>query len=109
MAKEQTLGENTIDSIMPTAKTKNTTIEVIENPKEHFQKQQKKAEKQRITVQISLDVIERTKNAVYWTPGLTLASLAEEAFSKAVDKLEKERKAPFPKRKEELKTGRPIN
>ena len=37
--------------------------------------------KQRITVQISVDVIERIKNAVYWTPGLTLTSLAEEAFS----------------------------
>ena len=34
--------------------------------------------------------------------------LAEEAFSKAVDTLENEREAPFPKRKEELKTGRPI-
>ena len=65
--------------------------------------------KQRITVQISVDVIERIKNAVYWTPGLTLTSLAEEAFSKAVDSLENERKAPFPKRKEELKTGRPIS
>jgi len=57
----------------------------------------------------SVDVIERLKNAVYWTPGLTLASLAEDAFSKAVDDLEKEKEAKFPKRKEELKTGRPIN
>jgi hypothetical protein len=45
----------------------------------------------------------------YWTPGLTLAALAEEAFSKAVDHLEKEQKKAFPKRKEELKTGRPIS
>ncbi len=73
------------------------------------QKKQRSSPKQRITVQISLDVIERIKNAVYWTPGLTLTSLAEDAFSKAVCELERERKAPFPKRKEELKTGRPIN
>ncbi|MFI0436153.1 MAG: hypothetical protein ACH350_10620 [Parachlamydiaceae bacterium] len=53
-------------------------------------------------------MIERIKNAVYWTPGLTLASL-EEAFAKVVDALEEERKAPFPKRKEELKTGKPIS
>ena len=71
--------------------------------------EKQKIPKQRITVQISEDVIERIKNAVYWTPGLTLASLAEEAFSKAVDVLEEERKTPFLKRKEELKTGRPIN
>jgi hypothetical protein len=37
-----------------------------------------------------------------------LASLAEEAFSKIVDELENDREAPFPKRKEELKTGRPL-
>lgn len=71
--------------------------------------EKQKVPKQRITVQISEDVIERIKNAVYWTPGLTLASLAEEAFAKAVDALERERKAPFLKRKDELKTGRPIN
>lgn len=65
--------------------------------------------KQRITVQISVDVIDRIKNAVYWTPGLTLASLAEDAFSKSVDELEENREAPFPKRKTELKTGRPIS
>lgn len=59
----------------------------------------KPSKKQRITVQISEDVIERIKNAVYWTPGLTLASLAEEAFSKIIDALEDERKSPFPKRK----------
>lgn len=64
--------------------------------------------KERVTVQISSDVIERIKDAVYWTPGLTLSSLAEEAFAQVVDDLESERKAPFPKRKEELKTGRPI-
>ncbi|WP_283248329.1 hypothetical protein [Parachlamydia sp. AcF125] len=40
-----------------------------------------------------------------------MASLAgeAEAFSKAIDALENEREAPFPKRKDELKTGRPIN
>lgn len=51
---------------------------------------QKKRSRQRITVQISEEVIERIKNAVDWTSGLTLAALAEEAFSKIVDKLEKE-------------------
>ncbi len=64
--------------------------------------------KQRITVQISVDVIERVKNAVYWTPGLTLTSLAVEALSIAVDKLEKARKEPFPKRGAELTSGRPV-
>jgi len=63
-------------------------------------------QKQRITIQISTDVIERVKNAVYWTPGMTLAGFAEQAFSKALDRLEKEK--PFPRRHQELKTGRPL-
>jgi predicted DNA binding CopG/RHH family protein len=111
MAKRQTIGDNPLDSlIQPISHNGHTTavLEVADEPNQSSQKQTKSS-KQRITVQISEDVIERLKNAVYWTPGLTLASLAESAFSKAVDELEIERKTPFPKRKEELKTGRPIN
>ncbi len=67
-----------------------------------------KQSKQRLTIQISEKVIERIKNAVYWTPGLTLAALAEEAFSKSVDRREQERDGPFPRRDHELTTGRPI-
>lgn len=66
------------------------------------------SQKQRVTVQISADVIERVKNAVYWTPGMTLASLAERAFADAVDHMEKKKGEEFPKRREELKSGRPI-
>lgn len=108
MGKRQTIGENPLDGlIQPTTISKVPATAVLE---ERTMPSQKKfhPKKQRITVQISEDVIERVKNAVYWTPGLTLASLAEEAFAKAVDQLEKERKEEFPRRKEELKTGRPI-
>src|SRR5690606_31275565 len=44
--------------------------------------------KQRLTVQISEDVIERAKNAVYWTRGLTLAQLTENALEQALANLE---------------------
>ena len=110
MAKRQTIGDNPLDSlIQPISHNGHATavLDADDEPKQHSQKQAKSA-KQRITVQISVDVIERVKNAVYWTPGLTLASLAEEAFSRAVDALESKREASFPERKEELKTGRPI-
>ncbi len=110
MAKRQTIGENPLDGLFQTTTEKNETfIAVLEEEQQAPKIRQKSSRKQRITVQISEDVIERIKNAVYWTPGLTLASLAEEAFAKVVDILEEERKSPFPKRKEELKTGRPIN
>jgi hypothetical protein len=106
MAKRQTIGDNPLDAyISPHIVNEDETLKDEGTP----QRKPKKTKKQRITVQISEAVIERIKNAVYWTPGLTLASLAEDAFSKFVDELEKEKGATFPKRKEELKTGRPIN
>ncbi|WP_036746567.1 hypothetical protein [Parachlamydia acanthamoebae] len=110
MAKRPTIGDNPLDGLFQTAVESNgTSVAVLEEEQQDPKIRQKPSRKQRITVQISEDVIERIKNAVYWTPGLTLASLAEEAFAKVVDALEEEREAPFPKRKEELKTGRPIN
>jgi len=67
-----------------------------------------KKAKQRLTVNVAPDLIERIKNAVYWTPGLTLAGLTEDALSKAVDVLERERGEPFFPREQELKAGRPV-
>lgn len=103
MAKRQTIGDNPLDAFI-SPNVVSTDIEVLEEDSS----QKKQSKKQRITVQISEDVIDRIKNAVYWTPGITLASLSEEAFSKIVDELEKSRGSSFPKRKDELKTGRPI-
>lgn len=67
-----------------------------------------KIAKQRITLHISQDIIERFKNTVFWQPGLTLASFAEYALNEALTKVEKERGAPFPQRVNPLKSGRPI-
>ena len=106
MVKRQTIGDNPLDNLIQPTISNNGNLAVLEGEEPQPYKKQPK---QRITVQISVDVIERIKNAVYWTPGLTLAALAEEAFSKAVDRLEEEKESPFPGRKEELKTGRPIN
>ena len=66
--------------------------------------------------------IERAKNAVYWTRGLTLAQLMEESLNKAISSLEKtsviyddktgsplkNKGEEFPQRKEDLKSGRPV-
>ena len=101
MAKRQTIDDHPQDSfIQPLSHNgQETRVMEVEDQAQQPSKQQQKSSKQRITVQISVKVIERVKNAVYWTPGLTLASLAEEAFIKAVDALENKREAPFPKKK----------
>lgn len=104
--KRQTIGDNPLDGLM--IETNTNVTAVVEDTKP-TPTTRKATAKQRITVQISEAVIERVKNAVYWTPGLTLASLAEESLAKAVDQLEGKRKAKFPHREEELKTGRPIH
>ena len=108
MANKSRIGNHPFDAVDSLMEPKhNGNVAVLEE--EPPQVKRASQAKQRITVQISLDVIERVKNAVYWTPGLTLASLAEDALATAVDKLEREKKEPFPKRREELKTGRPIS
>lgn len=63
--------------------------------------------KERMTVQISKDTIERVKDAVYWER-LTVAQLVEDALEEALKKLEKQRGEPYQKRKAELKPGRPL-
>lgn len=50
-----------------------------------------RAEKEPLTVHISVDVVDRAKNAVYWTPGLT-----------------PKRGEPFPPRRSERERGRPL-
>ena len=57
---------------------------------------------------LPLDLIDRLRNAVFWSPGLTLAGLAEQALADAVAVLEKKNGKAFPPRKEELKGGRPV-
>jgi hypothetical protein len=109
MAKRQTIEENHLNGLFQTPPGNNgTSLAVLEEEQQIPKIRQKSSRKQRITVQISEDVIERIKNAVYWTPGLTLASLAEEAFAKVVDELERENGKSFQERKSELKTGRPV-
>ena len=65
--------------------------------------------KDRMTVHITVGLINEVKNSVYWTPGMTLAELAETAFSNELKRMEKKHGKPFPQRGSELKTGRPIN
>ncbi|MDP9488176.1 MAG: hypothetical protein M3Q49_20715 [Actinomycetota bacterium] len=64
--------------------------------------------KERLTVHVPPHLVNRVKNAVYWTPGLTLARLAEEALLAEVERREKGQGGPFPARAEELRGGRPM-
>lgn len=121
----QTIGESPFDTLVaPKEETREETKPVKALNGNGSQKPTSPTNnKQRLTVQISENVIERAKNAVYWTRGLTLAQLTEEALEKAIKALEKgsviyddktgqplkEKGNEFPKRREELKSGRPVS
>ena len=67
-----------------------------------------KKKKERFTVQLPVELIEQARNAVYWTPGATLASLVADGLTRVLEELEAERNEPFPKRSGKLRAGRPI-
>lgn len=64
--------------------------------------------KEKLTVHLTHDLIERVKNAAYWNPRLTIASIAELGVKYAIEQVERENGGPYPARESELKGGRPI-
>jgi hypothetical protein len=64
--------------------------------------------KEKLTVHLTHDLIERVKNAAYWNPRLTIASIAELGVRYAIEQVEAENNGPYPPREAELKGGRPI-
>lgn len=63
--------------------------------------------KQKITFSLPTALIERLRNAVYWTGDRPLASLVEEALEALVTEMEEVNREAFPPRLSPLKAGRP--
>jgi hypothetical protein len=101
--RKATIGANPLDSIIPSAQEPTATMAPT-----GLTGTLGTGGKERLTVHLTPDLIDRVKNAVYWTPGLTLAGLAQQAFSQVLAEIESERGEPFPPRREELKGGRPL-
>jgi hypothetical protein len=108
--RRKTIGNSPLDTVVPRHEPETDTL----IPTSTLKRQQARDEgpgritKERLTVHVPVELIDRVKNIVYWTPGLTLARLAEEALTKEVEEREKERGERFPHRAEELKGGRPL-
>jgi hypothetical protein len=64
--------------------------------------------KKQLAVVVSADIVERAKNLVYWTPGVTLAGLVEEGLGKAVVRRERANGGQFAERPSHLQPGRPV-
>ena len=94
------IGDNPLDAVVPRAPDRAAVaVAEPETPKQA---------KERMTFHLPVEVMERAKNAVYWTPGPTLADLATQALTDAVDRRERKKGEPFPSRKADLKGGRPM-
>ena len=64
------------------------------------------SQNQRVTVSLPKPLIERLRNAVYWTEVLPMASLVAEAIKDIVTQMEEANGGAFPQRVSPLKRGR---
>jgi hypothetical protein len=61
----------------------------------------------RLTVSLPSDLVDRLRDAVYWSPSLTLAWLITQSLGTSLTEMESLRQSPFPKRTNALRAGRP--
>jgi hypothetical protein len=61
----------------------------------------------RLTVSLPSDLVDRLRDAVYWSPSLTLAWLIAQSIRTSLTDMESFRQCPFPKRTNALRAGRP--
>lgn len=61
----------------------------------------------RLTVSLPGDLVDRLRDAVYWSPSLTLAWLIAQSLRTSLTEMESSRQSPFPKRTKALRAGRP--
>jgi hypothetical protein len=66
-----------------------------------------KPRKQRVTITLPVSLLERLRNAVYWTGHGPLARLIADALDDAVTQMETSNGQAFPQRLAPLKRGRP--
>jgi hypothetical protein len=101
MARRSTIGANPLDAVVPVGRGATKRAKPQAEPA--------RPTKERVTFQLPVDLIERARDAVYWTPGLTMASFMEEALVAQLERTEKKRGTPFASRAgAALKTGRPV-
>ncbi len=84
-------------------------MDKVEINREEEQFDKKVVRRSKVSAEVDYDVADRVKNAVYWTPGLTMARFIEKALEDAIDKLEEDRGGKFEERERELVGGRPMN
>lgn len=70
-------------------------------------RQQRRQRLVRLTVSLPGDLVDRLRDAVYWSPSMTLAWLIARSLRTSLSEMESSRQGPFPKRTNALRAGRP--
>jgi hypothetical protein len=98
--KGSTIGSNPLDSVVPMHRTP-----VPDSP---TPPDDKRVGRERVTISLPADLMERARNAVFWTPGATLAGLVEDAVAEEMARREKENEGQFKARSAALRPGRRV-
>jgi hypothetical protein len=61
----------------------------------------------RLTLVMRPELLERVRNAAFWTPGETLAGIGYRGVMAEIEKMEKANGGPFPQRTKPNRIGRP--
>lgn len=106
------LGDNPLDALVPSIQAASAASRRGLKPAGTTPRREKPAKaakpaKDRYTLHLPVELMERAKNAAYWTPGLTLAGLAEAGIRAELERVEKKH-GPFKARERELVGGRPL-
>jgi hypothetical protein len=94
-----TIGSNPLDAVVPMGRPEAAVEESSAPPS---------IPRERVTIALPADLMERARNAVYWTPGATLAGLVEDAVRVELAKREAESGGAFKARRSRLKPGRRV-
>jgi len=96
--RKSTIGNNPLDQVVPLRPQEPAEPDPLPP----------KPDRERVTISLATELMERARNAVFWTPGATLAGLVEDAVAEAMERMEKERGGAFEPRSQALKPGRKV-
>ena len=94
-------------SITTRPTTGENTLHPHVNGKQILRETEVKPRMVRLTVNLPSHLAEQMRDAVYWTPGLTLAWMIARAVRASLNELESLNQGPFPRRSKPLRAGRP--
>lgn len=63
---------------------------------------------EQIAVRLPSELVQRMRDAVYWTPGATITALIERGATAEIARLERERGEAFPRANAPVRKGRPV-